>query len=200
MDPPTLVASLQEAVPGTYGPILNTFVHLVGADQRYLEGLTGEPAESPLRQGDLPPLTDLRQRFEAQTRRWEAEGRVAPQGSGANFVDTFVIGSRYFETLGIPLLHGRDFGNESEQSQRVAIVNEALAERFWPGEDAVGKRLQMGKFAPDARGFEMGEGAHAEVSVGGPARNPARGGATEACGLAPDGPNGTSDLARRAAS
>lgn len=64
--------SLQEAVPGTYGPILSTLVHLVGAEQRYLQGLTGEPAEAPLREGDLPALEDLRQRFEAHSRRWEA--------------------------------------------------------------------------------------------------------------------------------
>ncbi len=64
--------SLREAVPGTYGPILNTLVHLVGADQRYLDGLTGEPPVSPIRQGELLPLADLRRRFEVQARRWEA--------------------------------------------------------------------------------------------------------------------------------
>jgi uncharacterized damage-inducible protein DinB len=67
--PPEL---LHQAVPGTYGPILNTLVHLVGADQRYLDGLTGEPPVSPIRQGELLPLADLRRRFEAQTHRWEA--------------------------------------------------------------------------------------------------------------------------------
>lgn len=63
---------LHEAVPGTYGSILDTLVHLVGADQRYLERLTGEPSESPLREGEAPTLADLRLRFEAQVRRWEA--------------------------------------------------------------------------------------------------------------------------------
>jgi uncharacterized damage-inducible protein DinB len=62
---------LHEAVPGTYGPILNTMVHLVGADQRYLEGLIGEPIASPIRPGDVLPLAELRQRFEEQAGRWE---------------------------------------------------------------------------------------------------------------------------------
>ena len=63
---------LRETAPGTYGPILETFVHLVGADQRYLVGLTGEQPEAPLRQGDAPPLAELRPRFEASVRSWEA--------------------------------------------------------------------------------------------------------------------------------
>jgi uncharacterized damage-inducible protein DinB len=64
--------SLQITAPGTYGPILNTLVHLVGADQRYMKRLTGALPDSPLREGELPTLTDLRTRFEAQIPRWEA--------------------------------------------------------------------------------------------------------------------------------
>ena len=63
---------LHEAIPGTYGPILNTLTHLIGADQRYLDGLTGEPPQSPIRQGERLELADLRRRCEAQARRWEA--------------------------------------------------------------------------------------------------------------------------------
>jgi uncharacterized damage-inducible protein DinB len=63
---------LREAAPGTYGPILETFVHLVAANQRYLARLTGEPPEAVIREGDAPPLGELRPRFEASTRLWEA--------------------------------------------------------------------------------------------------------------------------------
>ncbi len=48
------------------------------------------------------------------------------------------IRPHYFETLRIPLLEGRDF-NESDTA--VAIVNEALAHRLWPGEEVIGKRI-----------------------------------------------------------
>ena len=50
----------------------------------------------------------------------------------------------HFRTLGIPLVLGRDFdARDRAQSAAVAIVNEALARRFWPGENPVGKRLQV---------------------------------------------------------
>ena len=51
----------------------------------------------------------------------------------------------YFRTLGIPLLRGRDFGpQDTAGAPLVAIVNETLARRFWPGQEAIGKRLTTG--------------------------------------------------------
>ncbi|MCU1260603.1 MAG: hypothetical protein JWO80_3488 [Bryobacterales bacterium] len=48
----------------------------------------------------------------------------------------------YFQTLGIPLLRGRFFtGHDDRDAQGVLIVNEAMAKRYWPGEDVVGKRV-----------------------------------------------------------
>lgn len=63
---------LREAVPGTYGTILNTFIHLVGADQRYLDRMDEGSAEPPIALDQDVPLAELRRRFEAQSRRWEA--------------------------------------------------------------------------------------------------------------------------------
>jgi predicted permease len=49
----------------------------------------------------------------------------------------------YFSTLGIPLKRGRDFlPSDREGSERVVIINEALAATFFPGEDPLGKELQ----------------------------------------------------------
>jgi predicted permease len=54
------------------------------------------------------------------------------------------VGVSYFETVGIPLLRGRDFARAERQgSPPVAIVNEDLAKRLWPGGDAVGRRLRI---------------------------------------------------------
>jgi putative ABC transport system permease protein len=55
----------------------------------------------------------------------------------------------YFRTLGIPLRRGRDFSeHDTADAQRVAIIDEALARRFWPGypagPDPVGQRLLIG--------------------------------------------------------
>jgi putative ABC transport system permease protein len=50
----------------------------------------------------------------------------------------------YFETFGVALLHGRDFtAADRKDSMPVAIVNEKMAQQFWPGEDAVGKRFRF---------------------------------------------------------
>ncbi len=52
----------------------------------------------------------------------------------------------YFQTMGIPLLQGRDFTTtDTDTSQLVAIVNKSTAERFWPGQDPRGKRLRWGR-------------------------------------------------------
>jgi predicted permease len=55
----------------------------------------------------------------------------------------------YFRTLGIPLRRGRDFNeHDKADAQRVAIIDEALARRFWPaypaGLDPVGQRILIG--------------------------------------------------------
>ncbi len=48
----------------------------------------------------------------------------------------------YFQAMGIPILSGRAFSeNDDGERPPVAIVNEALAQRLWPGENPVGKRL-----------------------------------------------------------
>jgi putative ABC transport system permease protein len=52
-----------------------------------------------------------------------------------------VVSPDYFETLGIPVLRGRTFGTRAEEPEAVVVVNQALAQLFWPGEDAVGREL-----------------------------------------------------------
>jgi predicted permease len=58
------------------------------------------------------------------------------------------VAPRYFETLRIPLLRGRDFTrSDNESAPRVAIVNETMARRFWPDGNALGKRINNGENA-----------------------------------------------------
>jgi putative ABC transport system permease protein len=53
------------------------------------------------------------------------------------------VSPSYFRTLGVPLLGGRNFGPEdTRESAPVVIVNRALQQRFFPGEDAVGKTIR----------------------------------------------------------
>ncbi len=56
----------------------------------------------------------------------------------------FAVGLRYFETIGTPLLRGRDFTpQDTATAPSVAIISEGLARRLWPNEDALGKRLRL---------------------------------------------------------
>src|SRR5262249_33154081 len=55
------------------------------------------------------------------------------------------VSTGYFETMGMRLLRGRLFDRtETPDSSKVVVINETLAKRIWPGEDAVGKRLKQG--------------------------------------------------------
>jgi len=63
--------------------------------------------------------------------------------------DANIISPRYFETMGIPFVRGRDFQQSDGPSSRaVAIVSDTLAEQLWPNDDAIGKRLKT-TVAPD---------------------------------------------------
>jgi putative ABC transport system permease protein len=63
-------------------------------------------------------------------------------------VHTNAISPGHFATLRIPLIRGRDFDERDvEGAPPVAIVNETLARRLWPGESAIGKRLEGGNGA-----------------------------------------------------
>jgi predicted permease len=53
----------------------------------------------------------------------------------------------YFETIGIPFIKGRLFGNQDQvNTPGVLIINQTMAQRFWPGQDPLGKQI---KFAGD---------------------------------------------------
>jgi predicted permease len=59
-------------------------------------------------------------------------------------VDTTEVTRSYFQTMGIPIRAGRAFDErDTPASGRVVIVNQALAERLWPGRTAVGQRLRL---------------------------------------------------------
>ncbi|MGH9373796.1 MAG: ABC transporter permease, partial [Vicinamibacterales bacterium] len=56
-----------------------------------------------------------------------------------------VVGPRYFSTLGVPIVAGRDFSDRDDASQPpVAAINEAMARQFFAGADPIGKRLVWG--------------------------------------------------------
>ena len=72
------------------------------------------------------------------------EGFQFPRGQETLQVMTAVVDEYYFATTKTDILQGRAFtAADDEGSRHVAIVNEEFAKRYWPGENAMGKRLRV---------------------------------------------------------
>src|SRR5690606_5044120 len=55
-----------------------------------------------------------------------------------------LAGDGYFDTVGVPLVAGRRFtATDTPDSPQVVVITETMAARFWPGEDALGKRFRF---------------------------------------------------------
>lgn len=88
-----------------------------------------------------------------------------------------LVSADYFQTLGVPLRAGRLFdARDDGRSMPVAIVNEVMARRFWPGEDVIGRRFKFGEetstnpwitivgVVGDARQFALADEGRPEIS------------------------------------
>jgi predicted permease len=90
-------------------------------------------------------LTDwMPMNFNRKTDDAYPEG-YAPRPHESLEVQHAEVTPRYFETLGVPILEGRDFARYDDRKvPPVAIVDQTAAKQFWPGQDPVGKRLHIG--------------------------------------------------------
>jgi predicted permease len=71
----------------------------------------------------------------------EPEG-YQPRPNEPMEVEASMISPGYYRALGTPLLRGREFTDaDRRESERVVIVNQAFADRFWPGQDPIGKHV-----------------------------------------------------------
>lgn len=67
-----------------------------------------------------------------------------PKSTDLGYVAWKLVAPRFFDTLGIPLIAGRDFTElDNEKSPRVAIINEAMARHYFGRQDATGARFGM---------------------------------------------------------
>jgi putative ABC transport system permease protein len=74
----------------------------------------------------------------------EVEGRPAAAGQNPS-ANWYSISPGYFRTLGIPIAKGRGFTDrDRKDGPGVAIINETMARRVFPGEDPLGRRIAMG--------------------------------------------------------
>jgi predicted permease len=86
-------------------------------------------------------------------RVWE-EGQESATPAQTPVISMNVIDTDYFQTLGIPLLRGRDISaRDTKTSPPVAIINETMAKQLWPGEDPLGHHFHFAK--PDSPMVEV---------------------------------------------
>ena len=84
--------------------------------------------------------------------RFKEEGAVARSEAELPNAPYFGVGPEYFRTLGIPLKQGRFFiESDNENAPLVTIINEALATRYFPNQDPIGKRLTFQPAHPLAK-------------------------------------------------
>jgi predicted permease len=74
----------------------------------------------------------------------QVAGRVRPRDENPTY-EFAIVSPRYFAAMRIPLVAGRDFTDRDDAAApAVAIVNAAFAERFWPGQDPIGRKFRGG--------------------------------------------------------
>jgi putative ABC transport system permease protein len=72
------------------------------------------------------------------------EGIHQPKASDNPLAEMGIVNDDYFTALKVPLLRGRAFNAQDATGPRAVIVDQAFAEKFWPGQDAIGKRVNWG--------------------------------------------------------
>ena len=90
------------------------------------------------------PLAPDSVKFGPNQNQFRIEGRTLRQGEPGPTSTVRAVSPQFFATLGIPLMRGRCFAeSDTDQAPPVVIINQALADKYWPGEDALGRRLSV---------------------------------------------------------
>lgn len=107
--------------------------------RQYFEKLRALPGIQAAGGSMLLPMTDERAHIS-----FEDPEHPVPKGEQPN-ASIDAVSPEYFRTMQIPLVAGRDFNDaDTERSPQVMIVNQAFANRFFPGENVLGKKLRPG--------------------------------------------------------
>ena len=81
------------------------------------------------------------------------EGRTPPPGELFINADERIVGGDYFQAMQIPLRRGRFFtAQDTAANPRVALIDEFMAQEYWPNQDPVGKRIHTGGINDAATG------------------------------------------------
>src|SRR5205823_1559137 len=98
------------------------------------------------------------------------EGRTNDRNAPSPDEEKREVSPDYFRAIGTPLIRGRFFTEaDNADAPLVIIVNQTFARKFWPNEDAVGKRIVMGGMSPDPKWITIvgivGDIRHAALDV-----------------------------------
>ena len=130
-------ANVQTATVNMPGSTYSTPESRAGFAQRALEGLRAIPGVTAAGAATAVPFNGNQ-----NSSLIMGEGHVMKSGESLVAPASVVASDGFFESLQIPILKGRAFtAQDTQASTKVAIVDQDLAERFWPGQDAVGRRL-----------------------------------------------------------
>jgi putative ABC transport system permease protein len=97
---------------------------------------------------------------------FHVEGEPPEEGAVYAFAEVSSVSGDYFRTMDIPLLMGREFTRrDGPDAPRVVIVDEMVAQRYWPNDEPIGKRLKFGNYASENPWMEVvGVVGHVKVN------------------------------------
>ncbi|HSB13657.1 MAG TPA: ABC transporter permease [Bryobacteraceae bacterium] len=152
--------------------LLGMRVRLVGDRYKSIDQRAAYWSELMERASTLPGIaksamvSDLPMGWQYSGGSFEAADKPVAPGETRPRAHQIVASPGYFATLGIPLLAGRGFNEgDGPKSEPVVIVNDFLAQKIWPGENAIGKRIK----AWDGKTWRRVVGVVYRVRHGGPA-------------------------------
>jgi len=112
--------------------------------KRVIEEVERLPGVESAAFNDSLPLAGQDVREGTNKLRIEIEGQPADEQQRNPYVNAQIVSPGYFRTLKIAAAAGRLFDErDSQQSTLMAVVSQRVAESFWPGQDAIGKRLKL---------------------------------------------------------
>jgi len=132
-DPNHVLLASYELGPAGYSEAQGIAFH-----RQLLSKLEALPGVESVTLADFSPLS-----FSLHSDDVLPDGYLPKPGESME-VSRAIVGPNYLRTMRIPIIGGRDFTEQDmEKSQRVAIVNQAFVDRYWPGQDPLGKRISV---------------------------------------------------------
>jgi putative ABC transport system permease protein len=130
--------SFNVAVPDTFFPTPTAKQHALESTLTELRALPGVESATVASPAPMDAPWTLMP--------FNAEGAPAPEPRGSYMAYSRVPVPGYFQSVGQPLLQGRDFlASDNADAPLVCIVSQSIAKRFWPNESPIGKRIRWGR-------------------------------------------------------